>query len=71
MNEVSTKLQKLTQQLIAFKSVSENTVGEKGKQISAHYDEQLAVQTAKMETLAKAVESLANLLLKIQKPCKI
>ena len=60
MNDVSIELQKLTQQLIAFKPASEHTVGEKGKQISAHYDEQFALQTAKIETLANAVESASQ-----------
>ena len=55
MNEISTELQKLTQQLIAFKPVSEHAVWEKGRQITAGYDEQFAVQTAKIETLANAV----------------
>ena len=30
MNEISTELQKLTQQLIAFKPVSKHAVGERG-----------------------------------------
>ena len=55
MNEISETLQNLTQQLNAFKSVSEHVVGDKGKQTSAHYDEQFAVQTARIDTLADAV----------------
>ena len=55
MNEISATLQNLIQQLNAFKSVSEHVVGEKGKQISARYDEQFVVQTARIDTLADAV----------------
>ena len=55
MDEISIALQKLTQQLNAFKPVSEHVVWEKGKQISARYDEQFAVQTARIDTLADAV----------------
>ena len=51
MNEISTELHKLIQQLIAFKPA----VGEKGRQITAGYDEQFVVQTAKIETLANAL----------------
>ena len=55
MNEISTELQKLAQQLIAFKTVAEHAVGKNGRQITTRYDEQFAVQTANIETLANAV----------------
>ena len=55
MNDISAALQNLTQQLTALKSVSEHAVGEKGQQIPARYDEQFAVQTARIDTLADAV----------------